>query len=75
PLFKVKKGKGEKYLKDEAAMNSYLSNLAVEDTQLFLPEQNAFVTRDELIPILDKLVAFEGLLTRQGQKQIEPALL
>ncbi len=75
PLFKVKKGKGEKYLKDEAALNTYLSNLAVEDTQLFLPEQNAFVTRDELIPILDKLVAFEGLLTRQGQKQIEPSLL
>lgn len=75
PLFKVKKGKGEKYLKDEAAMNTYLSNLAVEDTQLFLPEQNEFVTRDQLIPILDKLVAFEGLLTRQGQKQIEPALL
>ncbi|HNP30409.1 MAG TPA: DNA topoisomerase (ATP-hydrolyzing) subunit B, partial [Nitrospirales bacterium] len=75
PLFKVKKGKGEKYLKDEAAMNTYLSNLAVEDTQLFLPEQNEFVTRDELIPILDKLVAFEGLLTRQGQKQIEPSLL
>ena len=75
PLFKVKKGKGEKYLKDEAAMNTYLSNLAVEDTQLFLPEQNEFVTRDELIPILDKLVAFEGLLIRQGQKQIEPALL
>jgi DNA gyrase subunit B len=75
PLFKVKKGKGEKYLKDEAAMNTYLSNLAVEDTQLFLPEQNEFVTRDELIPILDKLVAFEGLLIRQGQKQVEPALL
>ena len=75
PLFKVKKGKGEKYLKDEAAMNIYLSNLAVEDTQLFLPERNEFVTRDELIPILNKLVAFEGLLTRQGQKQIEPALL
>jgi DNA gyrase subunit B len=75
PLFKVKKGKGEKYLKDEAAMNAYLSNLAVEDTQLFLPDRNEFVTREELIPILDKLVAFEGLLARLGQKQIEPALL
>ena len=75
PLFKVKKGKGEKYLKDEAAMNAYLSNLAVEDAQLFLPDLNEFVTREELIPILDKLVAFEGLLARLGQKQIEPALL
>ncbi|KPK28126.1 MAG: DNA gyrase subunit B [Nitrospira bacterium SG8_3] len=75
PLFKVKKGKGEKYLKDEAAMNAYLSNLAVEDAQLFLPDRNEFVTREELIPILDKLVGFEGLLARLGQKQIEPALL
>jgi len=75
PLFKVKKGKGEKYLKDEAAMNAYLSNLAVEDAQLFLPDRNEFVTREELIPILDKLVAFEGLLARLGQKQIESALL
>ncbi len=75
PLFKVKKGKGEKYLKDEAAMNTYLSNLAVEDAELFLPDRNEFVTREELIPILDKLVAFEGALTRLGQKQIEPALL
>ncbi|MEJ2229690.1 MAG: DNA topoisomerase (ATP-hydrolyzing) subunit B [Nitrospirales bacterium] len=75
PLFKVKKGKGEKYLKDEAAMNAYLANLAVEDAQLFLPDRNEFVTQDELIPILDKLVAFEGLLGRLGQKQIEPALL
>jgi DNA gyrase subunit B len=75
PLFKVKKGKGEKYLKDEAAMNTYLSNLAVEDAELFLPDRNEFVTREELIPILDKLVAFEGSLTRLGQKQIEPGLL
>ncbi len=75
PLFKVKKGKGEKYLKDEAAMNTYLSNLAVEDAELFLPDRNEFVTRDELIPILDKLVAFEGSLARLGQKQIEPGLL
>ncbi len=75
PLFKVKKGKGEKYLKDEAAMNAYLANLAVEDAQLFLPDRNEFVTQDELIPILDKLVAFEVLLGRLGQKQIEPALL
>src|SRR5690606_41185487 len=49
--------------------------ISVEDAELFLPEQNEFVTRTELIPILDKLVAFEGLLTRLGQKQIEAALL
>jgi DNA gyrase subunit B len=75
PLFKVKKGKGEKYLKDEGAMNDYLSNLAVEDAELFLPDSNEFVTRDALLPILHKLVALEGLLTRLAQKHGEPSLL
>lgn len=55
PLFKVKKGKGEKYLKDEGAMNDYLSNLAVEDAELFLPDDNEFVTREALLPILQNL--------------------
>ena len=75
PLFKVKKGKGEKYLKDEGAMNDYLSNLAVEDAELFLPGSNEFVTRDILLPILNKLVEFEGLVTRLAQKHGELALL
>jgi DNA gyrase subunit B len=75
PLFKVKKGKGEKYLKDEGAMNDYLSNLAVEDAELFLPDSNEFVTRDALLPILHKLVAFEGLLTRSALKHMDPSLL
>ncbi|MDH5587762.1 MAG: DNA topoisomerase (ATP-hydrolyzing) subunit B, partial [Nitrospirota bacterium] len=74
PLFKVKKGKGEKYLKDEGAMNDYLSHLAVEDAELFLADTQAFVTQDVLLPILEKLVAFEGLLTRFAQKHGEPSL-
>ncbi len=75
PLFKVKKGKGEKYLKDEGAMNDYLSHLAVEDAELFLGDTQAFVTQNDLLPILEKLVAFEGLLTRFAQKHGEPSLL
>ncbi len=74
PLFKVKKGKGERYLKDEAAMNAYLANLAVEDAQLFLPEEETYVTGEDLKPILNKLVAFEGLLSRFAQKHMEPSL-
>ena len=75
PLFKVKKGKGEKYLKDEGAMNDYLSNLAVEDAELFLADSNQFVTRDALLPILNKLVAFESLLARLAQKHGDACLL
>ena len=75
PLFKVKKGKGEKYLKDEGAMNDYLSNLAVEDAELFLSDSSEFVTRDILLPILNKLMAFESLVTRLAQKHGDPVFL
>src|SRR5919107_976385 len=43
PLFKVKKGKTERYLKDEAALNEYLSDLAVEDVQVYLESVSAHV--------------------------------
>ncbi|MBH0207430.1 MAG: DNA gyrase subunit B, partial [Nitrospira sp.] len=36
PLFKVKKGKTERYLKDEGLLNEYLADLAVEDVELFM---------------------------------------
>ena len=36
PLFKVKKGKTERYLKDEMALNEYLADLAVEDVEVYL---------------------------------------
>ena len=33
PLFKVKKGKTERYLKDEGPLNEYLADIAVEDVE------------------------------------------
>jgi len=75
PLFKVKKGKSERYLKDEAALNEYLSDLAVEDTELYLDSAQAYVTGRRLLPILRKLIAFEGLLAKFGKKRLEPSIL
>ena len=36
PLFKVKKGKTERYLKDEMALNEYLADIAVEDVEVYM---------------------------------------
>src|SRR5439155_15477715 len=69
PLFKVKKGKTERYLKDEAALNEYLADLAVEEVQVHVENSQSYVTSRRLLPILKKLIAFEGLLARFGKRQ------
>ncbi|MGQ0810159.1 MAG: DNA topoisomerase (ATP-hydrolyzing) subunit B [Nitrospiraceae bacterium] len=75
PLFKVKKGKTERYLKDEAAMNEYLADLAVEEVEVYVDSGQSFVTGRRLLPILKKLIAFEELLARFGKKQKEAGIL
>ena len=51
PLYKVKKGKQERYVKDDKELNSYLLQLAIEGAQLHLS--------DDSPPISD--LALEGL--------------
>ncbi len=75
PLFRVKKGKTERYLKDEAALNEYLSDLAVEDVQVYVESAQGHVTGRRLLPILKKLIAFENLLARFRKKQHETGIL
>ncbi len=75
PLFKVKKAKVERYLKDEGALNEYLADLAVEDVHLYLEGTQDFVTGRRLLPILKKMIAFETLLARFNKKPHEAAMM
>ncbi|WP_455245187.1 DNA topoisomerase (ATP-hydrolyzing) subunit B [Petrachloros mirabilis] len=75
PLFKVKKGKTERYLKDEGALNEHLADLAVEDVELYLEGTQDFVTGRRLLPVLKKLISFETLLARLNKKPHEAAML
>jgi DNA gyrase subunit B len=43
PLYKVKKGKQEQYIKNETALDAYLSQLAIEDTLLFPNQADAAI--------------------------------
>ena len=74
PLFKVKKAKVERYLKDEGALNEYLADLAVEDVHLYLEGTQDFVTGRRLLPILKKMISFETLLARFNKKPHEAAM-
>jgi DNA gyrase subunit B len=75
PLFKVKKGKTERYLKDEGSLNEYLADLAVEDVELYMEGTQGYVTGRRLLPILKKMIAFETLLGRLNKKPHEAAML
>jgi DNA gyrase subunit B len=75
PLFKVKKAKVERYLKDEGALNEYLADLAVEDVQLYLEGTQDFVTGRRLMPILKKMISFETLLARFNKKPHEASMI
>ena len=75
PLFKVKKGKVERYLKDEGALNEHLADLAVEDVHLYLEGAQDFVTGRRLLPILKKMISFETLLARFNKKPHEASMI
>ncbi|CUS33818.1 DNA topoisomerase (ATP-hydrolyzing) subunit B [Candidatus Nitrospira nitrificans] len=75
PLFKVKKGKTERYLKDEGLLNEYLADLAVEDVELYLEGAQGYVTGRRLLPTLKKMIAFETLLGRLNKKSHEAGML
>jgi DNA gyrase subunit B len=75
PLFKVKKGKAERYLKDEGALNEHLADLAVEEVELYLEGAQDYVSGRRLLPILKKMISFETLLARLNKKSHEAAML
>ncbi len=62
PLFKVKKGSKESYLKDEAAFADHLLHLVVSDVTLAM-EKTGPASGVRLKGVLEKLEQFERLIT------------
>ncbi len=75
PLFKVKRGKSEQYIKNEAAMREYLIGIAVEEVRLYQESTGGFVSGARLRSLLKKLTAYEGLIDHFARKQMDPDLL
>ncbi|MEE8310813.1 MAG: DNA topoisomerase (ATP-hydrolyzing) subunit B, partial [Candidatus Binatia bacterium] len=69
PLFRVKKGKTERYLKDEAALANYLIDLGVENLEVSSKSGSAAVSGGALKSVLEKLSDMENLLTVLEKKK------
>lgn len=74
PLFKVKKGKSEQYIKDEREMNAYLMKKATQDVQVRVQKGSEVISGRELTSLLEKMVELNGyflkLERRLGDRRV-----
>ncbi|MGQ9570248.1 MAG: DNA topoisomerase (ATP-hydrolyzing) subunit B [Thermodesulfovibrionales bacterium] len=73
PLFKVKKGKTEKYIQNETEMQNMLFELASDDLEI--PIKGQYVKGRALIPYIKRLYRFQRLLEWFDRRRREPELL
>lgn len=69
PLYKVKRGKEERYIKDNDALKDFLLEAAVKDVELESDNGKKVVTGDRLRVLLKKLIRYETLLNHQLKKR------
>ncbi|HTO56891.1 MAG TPA: DNA gyrase subunit B, partial [Pseudomonadales bacterium] len=78
PLYKVKKGKAERYLKDDAAMDDYLIDLGTENTAVHAKGDGAALTGVPLKTVVRKVTRLERILDiierRHRNRQVVAAL-
>lgn len=73
PLFKVKKGRTEKYIQNELEMLNMLFELASDELEISIKGQ--FVRNKALIPHLKRLYRFERLMEWFERRRRDPYLL
>ena len=74
PLYKIKKGKQERYVKDDKELNNYLIQLAVEGTQLFISDDTPPISDLALENLARQYMSIQAILDRLSQT-VEKAVL
>lgn len=67
PLYKVKAGKDERYLKDEVEEASYMLQLALKDAQLIPSDGASPITGDALSELAKQYLMADGVIARLGR--------
>jgi DNA gyrase subunit B len=68
PLYKVKKGKQERYIKDDAEMNVYLLGQALTDTVLYTDDRKNRLSDAELESLAKSYMDAQTIINRLGRK-------
>jgi len=75
PLFRVKKGKKEQYVKHETAMRDHLIGLSGDEMRLYMARDKIEISGGRLKAILKKLIAYESVIEHFSLKKIDPDFL
>jgi DNA gyrase subunit B len=71
PLFKVKKGKRERYIKDERSLEEHLLQLALENTEVTPQGSTAPLETDALRELLERASYYRAVLARLELRRLD----
>ncbi len=71
PLFKVKRGRTERYVKDEAALQSFLLDLALENLQILPSGSDGPVSGPEARKMLEDTSEYNRLIARLALRRLD----
>ncbi len=85
PLFRVKRGKTERYVQNEALLNDMLIDMAAEEIELSASkggssagsrgQASSNLTGERLVTVLKKLITFDKVMERFRRRRNDPELL
>jgi DNA gyrase subunit B len=75
PLYKIKKGKQERYLKDDIELNEYLQQEAIHDASLFVSKDAPAIQGIALERLVTSYYSAIGIIEKVGKKYNEPLLM
>ena len=71
PLFKIKKGKQETYVKDEAELNAFLLQSAIDKAELYIDEETPPIQSTALENLAKEYMAADAIATRLSKAHDE----
>jgi DNA gyrase subunit B len=75
PLFKVKKGRSERYLKDEEAKQAYLLDLALAGVQVQFGAARTELPAADTRTILEVATEYQALIDHLGLRHLDPRVV
>jgi len=68
PLYKIKKGKQEQYVKDDAELNQYLVSVALNNAELFVSESAPAISGSSLEDLMSRYTAVMSSIARLNRR-------